>query len=240
MTEKALAITVITKAQAEKILDEVDELLERYDKNNHDNEFIVVRVANQIIRIRDNKLFIYRRDPKTRKAFTTFTAYLRSRAHGSRSSVYRFLGVKKHLGDVPSETLEKFGQTKCYELAKVARDKPDLLGNFLKDTAVPLYTLKQQVTNVLAGHHFDSGAYERIEFAVKTEDVLFISKGLAVLQSMEAVEDPETAVGRGKHLVSVFQEFLSVPAHAKVLRKLEEAGEFAKNVDFDVDDESAE
>jgi hypothetical protein len=81
----------------------------------------------------------------------------------------------------------------------------------------------------LAGSHPDSGRYDRIEFAVKTEDAAYVFKALAVMQALEAVDNSETAAGRGVHLVSLAQEYLSGRDQTKILKKLEEAGAFSKS-----------
>ena len=72
----------------------------------------------------------------------------------------------------------------------------------------------------------DSGDYIRLEVAIKVEDEKYIRQALAVMQTLEAVKNPESATGRGLHLVALCQNYLSGPQETHVLKQLEEAGAF--------------
>jgi hypothetical protein len=222
-----------TKIDSDKIRKEIQELTGRLREIKGEAEHKIVRLANQVFLVQKHELYLHWKDPATGKLYTGFDSWLRAEVSESRSSVYRFLGIKEHLSDVPDETLEKIGSSRCFELVRVAREKPSMLPRFLKDLEkdpeIPLFTIQQRVVNTLAGSHPDSGRYDRIEFAVKVEDAPYVFKALAVMQALEAVDNPETAAGRGQHLISLAQEYLSGREQTKILKKLEEAGAFSKS-----------
>jgi hypothetical protein len=232
---KSLAVK---KIDADKIRKDIKEITGRLREIKGEVDSKLVRLTNLVLTVRDKKLYREWKDPSTRRPFTSFDSWLRNDIEESRASVYRFIAVREHLGDISDKTLEGIGSTKCFELVKIAREKPALLGKFVKELEsnpeTPLYTLQQQVTNTLAGSHLDSGKYERWEFAVRTEDAPYIVKALAVMQAMGAVDNPETAAGRGQHLVVMCQEYLTERGPAMVLKTLEKSGAFS-NTPFEVE-----
>jgi len=233
-----MSAAIVKQSEADKIRKEIHEIRDELRSMRSRGERKIVRLANLVATVQTKKLYKMWRDPSTRKAYTTFGSWMHAEIQESRASVYRFIGVREHLKEIPNETLEEFGSTKCFELVKVAREKPAMLPHFVKalkkNPEIPLYTLQQQVTNTLAGAHMDSGRYERFDFAVRVEEAITITKALAVMQAIEAVQNPETAAGRGIHLVSICEEYLSGNKETKVLAQLEKAGAFSKAV-FEVE-----
>lgn len=192
----------------------------------------LARLSNLVATVSELKLFREWKHPKTRKYYKTFDSWLSAEVRESRSSVYRFIGVRQHLKSIPDSRLESIGASRCFELVKVAREKPTMLPRFLKEIEknpeLEVVTLRAMVSNTLAGGHFDSGEYESIEFVVKKEDAPYVHKTLAVMQAVEPVSNPEAASGRGVHLISICQEYLSGREQVAILRNLEEAGAFSK------------
>ena len=223
----------------EKLFKEIADLDSRLVVNEAERERTIPALASRAFLVGKYRLFRLRKNPATKKNYTTFTEWLAGEVHSSRSSTFRFLGVIKYLADVPSETLEEIGNSRCFELAKVGRDKPSLLPRFLKEIEkhpeIPVVSLRNMVANSLAGGSFDSGRYEEICFVVKSEDMAYVKKALAVMQAMEAVENPETAAGRGVHLISLAQNFLSGKEESKILKSLEAAGAFNGKSAFKVE-----
>lgn len=207
------------------LVTELHDMREKADKK-------LVRLSDLVHKVQKEQLFRNWTNPKTRKLFTSFEDWIREDVRQSKASVYRFIGVKEHL-KLPDSTLEKIGASRCFELVKVAKEKPKMLQRIVKEIDknpdLPLFTLQQMVTSVLSGGHFDSGQYERIDFAVKVEDSDDVHKAFVVMQSMEPVKNPEAASGRGLHLLNLCQEFLSQKEARAALKRLEDAGAFKVN-----------
>jgi len=189
----------------------------------------LARLSNLVATVSKLKLFREWKNPKG-KFYKTFDSWLSSEVRESRSSVYRFIGVRQHLKSLSDSRLESIGASRCFELVKVARDKPKMLPRFLKEIEknpeLEVVTLRAMVSNTLAGGAFDSGEYESIEFVVKKEDAPYVHKTLAVMQAVEPVSNPDAASGRGVHLISICQEYLSGRDQVAILKSLEEAGAF--------------
>jgi hypothetical protein len=233
------ALAIPKSINVEKLFKEIAEYDGRLVVNDAQRERDVVGLANRTFLVQKYQLFRLRINPATKKKYATFTEWISNEVHSSRASNFRFLGVKKYLSEVPNETLEEIGKSRCFELAKVGREKPSLLPRFLKEIEkhpeIPVVSLHNMVANSLAGGTFDSGRYEEISFVVKAEDLAYVKKALAVMQAMEAVENPDTAAGRGVHLVSLSQEFLSGKEESKILKQLEAAGAFNGKSAFKVE-----
>jgi hypothetical protein len=201
----------------------------------------VVRLSNLVAKVRDKQMFREWINPKTRKPFKSFEDWIKVEVKASKASVYRFIGVKEHL-NLPDETLEMIGTSRAFELVKVAKEKPKMLPRIVKEIEkhpdMSVFTVQQMVTNVIEGHNFDSGQYERMDFALKVEDVPMVRKAFAVMQAIEPVKNPEAASGRGLHLVSLCQEYLSGREEREMLKRLEDAGAFKNgNIPFAIEDE---
>jgi len=223
-----------------KIRAEIQELAGWLRKTRDEGESKIVRLAGLVLTVQEKKLYREWKDPATKKFYPSFDSWLRAEIKESRASIYRFMGVKEYLKSVPIETLETIGSSRCFELAKVGREKPSLLPRFLKEIKehpdIPVVSLRSMVANSLAGGSFDSGRYEEVCFVVKSEDMAYVKRALVVMQAEEAVESPDTAAGRGVHLVSLCQEYLAGDEAARVLKALEEAGAF-KNTPFTMEDD---
>lgn len=226
---------------AAKIFKEIEQDVADLKASDAVRDKKIVHLANNVFLVRENKLWKSRISKKTRKTYASFGNWLGAEVLESRSSVYRFLSARKYLTSVPNETLEKIGNSKCFELARLGREKPELLPRFLKEVVkrpeIQVVSLHNMVENSIAGGKFDSGQYESIQFTVKVEDLDVIHKALAVIQAQEAVDNPSTASGRGVHLVSICQEFLSGDDERKILANLKEAGAFDKLGDFKIEDD---
>lgn len=225
------ALAIPKGLNVEKLFKEIADLDSRQVVNEAEQERTIPALASRAFLVGKYRLFTLRKNPATKKNYRTFSEWLASEVHSSRSGAFRFFGVIKYLETVPSETLEEIGKSRCFELAKVGREKPSLLPRFLKEIQkhpeIPVVSLHNMVANSLAGGSFDSGRYEEICFVVKSEDVPYVRKALAVMQAMEAVENPDTAAGRGVHLVGICQDYLSGNQENKILKKLEEGGAFS-------------
>ena len=219
-----------------KIKDLSDELQKIHDQAEHK----LVELSNLVYKVQKDQLFREWINPETKKPFRSFEDWIRVDVKQSKASVYRFIGVKQHL-KLSDKTLELIGSSRCFELVKVAKEKPKQLARIVREIEkrpdMPVFTLQQIVTNTIAGHHFDSGKYERMDFAVKSEDVDDVKKAFAVMQAIDPVKNPEAASGRGLHLVNLCHDFLSGKEQREILRRLEKAVEFSKNkTNFKIED----
>lgn len=219
----------LAKIDSSKIRKEIQTLSARLHAIREEADHGLVRLSNLVYTVQQKQLFREWVDPNTKKPFTSFETWIKVDTGQSKASIYRFIGVKEHLKFADS-TLESLGACKCFELVKVAKEKPKILSRLVdhlkKNPDIPLYTVQQLATNAIHGRSWDSGTYERIDFAVKTEDAPVVRKALAVMQAVDGVDHPETAAGRGTLLVSILQDYLSGHEEAKVLTKLEKAGAF--------------
>lgn len=231
----ALAINAV------KIFKEIEDDVADLKANDARREKKIVHLATNVYKVREHKLWKQRKDKTTRRFYTSFGAWLAAEVMESRASVYRFLIAKKYLGSIPHETLEKIGNSRCFELARLGRERAELLPRFVREVLkrpdIQVVSLRNMVENSIAGGKFDSGQYESISFTVKAEDLAYVEKAMAVMQSLEAVENPESASGRGAHLISLCQEYLSGDEESKILANLEEAGAFDKSGGFKIEDE---
>jgi hypothetical protein len=236
-----MTATALVKSSSLKIRQEIIDLADEFQKLQKDAQSKLVRLSNLVHKVQKDQLFREWINPKTKKAFTSFENWIKVDVRQSKSSVYRFIGVKEHL-NLPDKTLELIGPSRCFELVKVAKEKPKMLQKIVKaieaNPEIPVYTVQQMATNVLAGSNFDSGNYDRLDFAVRVEDVHEIHQAFAVMQSMEPVKFPDTPTGRGMHLLNLCQDFLSRPKERQVLKRLEDAGAFKNgNTNFIFEDD---
>lgn len=236
----AAAVAKPARIDMERVFKEIREDAKYLNDVREEVEHRLPRLANNCFKVQSQQLYLTRVDPETKKTFTTFRRWCEVEIGLSYTTIYRFIGIRKHLKSIPDKTIEKIGKTRCDELCKVAQEKPSLLPRFVKalekEPDMPLYTLKQRVTNTLAGSEWDSGDWTRFEFAVKAEDAPYVVKAIAVLQAVEAVKNPETPAGRGFHLISLCQEYLSGKDASTILKRLEEAGAFNGNGVFKLEE----
>jgi hypothetical protein len=238
MTAAAVAKAESHAALRKQIRELADELAEIREKAEHK----VVRLANLVHRVQKTQVFREWINPQTKKPFTSFEDWIKVDVRQSKSSVYRFIGVKEHLNKhVSDETLEMIGESRCFELVKIAKEKPKQLTRIVKEIEknpkMTVFALQQMTANVLEGNHFDSGQYERLDFAVKVEDAVEVKQAFAVMQALEPVKNPDAASGRGLHLVNLCREYLSGKEERKALRRLEDAGAFKNgNTNFEIED----
>lgn len=225
-------------ALRKEIKELADELADIREKAEHK----VVRLANLVHRVQKTQAFREWINPQTKKTFTSFEDWIKIDVRQSKSSVYRFIGVREHLHKhVPDETLEMIGESRCFELVKIAKEKPKLLPRIVKEIEknpkMTVFALQQMTTNAIAGHHFDSGEFRRWDFAIKVEDEVEVRQAFAVMQAMEPVKNPDAASGRGLHLVNLCREYLSGKEERKTLKRLEDAGAFKNgNTNFEIDE----
>ena len=222
----------VTKIDSTKIRKEILDLAKEVRDLRDKAENKILQLTNLVFTVREKQLFREWINPKTKKKFKTFDDWLEVDTGQSKATVYRLLRVKDNL-KLSDARLEKIGPSRCYEIERIARDKPSLLPKFIKkiedNPDIPVYAVKQMVANVLAGGHFDSGEYSRWEFAVKVEDEDDIRNTFAVMQAIEPVQNPDSPSGRGLHLLALCQEYLSGRPQREMLKKLEAAGAFSKN-----------
>lgn len=224
-----MTTTAITKADANAIRKEIKEIVEELPHIQKQLQQKIVRLSNLVHKVQGGQLFREWINPETKKQYTAFEDWIRVEVKESKASVYRFIGVKEHL-KLPDKTLELIGRSRCFELVRIAKEKPAMLQRFVKaiekNPELPHFTLQQMVTNALSGSHFDSGEYERLDFAVKIEDMPDVNKALAVMQAMDPVKNPDMPSGRGVHLVNFCNDYLSKKEPREVLKRLEKAGAF--------------
>jgi hypothetical protein len=236
-----MMVTALVKPEAHSALrKEIKELVGELAEIREKVEHKVVRLSNLVHKVQKGQLFRGWTNPETKKLFTSFEDWLHVELRQSKASVYRFIGVKEHL-KLPDATLELIGTSRCFELVKVAKEKPKLLPRIVqeieKNPDMPIFTLQQIVTNAIAGHHFDSGEYQRLDFAIKVEDIKEVNQAFAVMQAIEPVKNPEAASGRGLHLVNLCREYLSGKEERKVLKRLEDGGAFRNgNTNFEIEE----
>lgn len=235
MTAVALA-----KADSSKIRKEIQDLSAWLRDTKEKAEHVIVRMANLVHKVQRDQLWKEWNNQKTKKPYNSFQSWIFAEVDVSRAQVYRLIGVKEHL-KLPEATLEEIGSAKCFEIVKVARERPKLLSKFvqmLKDKPdTPLYVVQQKVTNAVASGHFDSGQFQRFSFAVKVEDALTVTKALMVLQAQEPAKNPDTDTARGAQLLVLCQEYLLDKKAQQILKRLEEAGAFVNgNTPFSIEE----
>jgi hypothetical protein len=236
-----MTAAAMVKVSSLKLRKEIQDLANDLQSIEKEAESKLVRLSNLVHEVQQKQLFREWIDSKTKKPFKSFEDWIKRDVRQSKSSVYRFIGVKEHLR-LPNATLELIGKSRCFELVKVAKEKPKMLGRIVKEIEkhpdMPVYQVQQMATQVLNDAHFDSGSYERFDFAIRVEDVPDIRKAFAVMQAQEPVKNPEAAAGRGMHLVSLCQDYLSRAPERKVLKRLEEAGAFQNgNTNFKIEED---
>jgi len=231
----------LAKVDADKIRSEIQAIAGELERTRMEAETKIVRLANLVYEVQRHQLFRQWNDAATGKPFTTFDTWIKAEVKQSKVQVYRLIGVREHLKDVPDETLEKLGNSKCFELARVAKSKPSFVPRLLKELEkrpdMPVYELQQRVSSMLSDGRYDSKAYERYTFAVRVEDVPFVEKALLVENSIEPVTHFDSDSGRGSLLVAICQDFITDEHNRKRLAQLEEAGAFGKNAAFKIQDE---
>jgi hypothetical protein len=236
VTAAAVAKAETQAALRKEIKDLSNELVEIREKVEHK----VVRLSNLVHKVQKSQVFRQWVNPQTKKFFTSFEDWIRIDVKQSKSTVYRFIGVKEHL-KLPDETLEMIGESRCFELVKVAKEKPKQLSRIVKEIEknpkMTVFALQQMTANAIAGHHFDSGEFRRWDFAIKVEDEVEVKQAFAVMQAMEPVKNPDAASGRGLHLVNLCREYLSGKEERKTLKRLEDAGAFKNgNTNFEIEE----
>jgi hypothetical protein len=198
--------------------------------NQREREWRDLRIAWSILRIRDKMCWREWQSAETKKKFETFTQWLAEECQiGGRSKVYDLMGVVENL-KLPPEKLLEFGKTKCYELVKVAKNRPKQLAKMVsyleKNPELPVDEVKQSVANVLSGQAMGSRKFVRVELLVAQDAIPTFRKGIAVMQAISPVSEPQSAIGQGLLLSKVCQEYLSGKVETKVLKELEAAGAF--------------
>jgi len=230
----------LAKVDADKIRSEIQAIAGELERTRQEAETKIVRLANLVYEVQRHQLFRQWNDSSTGKPFTTFDTWIKAEVKQSKVQVYRLIGVREHLKEIPDETLEKLGNSKCFELVRVAKSKPSFVPRLLKELEkrpdMLLYELQQRVTSMLSDDRYDSKEYVRLEFSVRAEDVPFIEKALAVENSIEPVNHPDSVTGRGILLVALAQEFISDETHQRRLKILEEAGAFGKGSPFRIEE----
>lgn len=234
-------VAVLARSDSSALRKKIQDLAKELQEMHNKAEGKLVQLSNLVFQVREKQLFREWNNPETKKPFKGFQEWLSVDVKQSRANVYRLLGVREHL-KVSDKTLETIGPSRSYELVRVAREKPKLLKRFIdkikEDPDIPVYTVQQMVTSALSGSHFDSGEYDRLDFAVKVEDAPIVIKAFAVMQALEPVQNPETPAGRGLHLVSFCQEYLSGRVERDTLKQLEEAGAFKNgNTNFKIEED---
>lgn len=193
-----------------------------------------MRLGSDLQIVRDKVLWKDWRDGKGRK-FPTFDDYVQSEVGVSKSKVYYLLSVADNL-KLPPARLEDLGKTKCYELARVAQERPKefprILQRIEKDPEMTVNEVRDIVESAIAGRAVEH--YTRLDFAVKEGDVQTIVEALAVMQAQEPVENSDSASGRGVHLVNICREYLTDEEAIEVLKGLKKAG-FFKKVPFELE-----
>jgi hypothetical protein len=168
---------------------------------------------------------------KDGKCFQTFDDYIETEVGVSKSKGYMMMDVVDHL-KLPAPKLEELGKTRCYELARAAREKPKSFGRVLekvrKNPEMTVGEVKTLVDAHIAGRSLHTERYARIEFVVKDDDMQTVEEALAVMQAQEPVDIPDSAFGRGVHLISIAQEYLSGEEETKILKELKKSGFFRK------------
>jgi hypothetical protein len=224
-----MTAAAMVKASSLKLRKEIQDLANDLQGIEADAEKKLVKLSNLVHRVQKSQCFREWINPKTRKPFTSFEDWVRIDVKQSKSSVYRFIGVKEHL-KLSDETIEKIGKSRCFELVRVAKERPKELHKIVREIEkhpdTPVYAVTQMATQVLNDAHFDSGQYEKFSFAVKAEEAQDVRRAFLVMQTMEPVKNPESDSGKGYHLVALCQDFLSRPQERKVLKRLEDAGAF--------------
>ena len=199
-------------------------------ENDREREWRDLRMAWSTLQIRDNAWWRQWVSKETKKKFVTFTQWVEEECQfGGRSKVYSLMDIVENL-KLPPEKLMEFGKTKCYELARVARNKPKALARTItylqNNPELSVDEVKQSVANVLAGQAMGSRKFVSIELTVPQDEVVYIRKALAVMQAITPAKEPETAVGMGLLAARICQEYLSGKVETKVLKELEAAGAF--------------
>ena len=227
--------------KVEEVRAEIKDLVKWFKENSSLGQKKWMRLAHLLRDVRDNQMWKEWKAGSGKK-FATFDDYVEGEVGISKSKAYYMLDVVDHLkSQMSARDMEQIGKTACYELARVAKDKPKafdrVLAKVKKNPDMPIGQIKNIVSAALEGRALDAGDYERVEFLVKGADYLVVMKALTVMQTDDPVERPDGPFGRGVHLVSMCQEILSDEHYRAIYKKLDKAGAFDnKNSPFVIED----
>ena len=227
-------VPTITK-KPEEIRAQVKEEAEWFRVTGREAQRRWMKLGNLLQVVRDRVLW---KDWKANgKTFQTFDHYVEEEVGVSKSKVYMMLGVVDHLSKKLSHTrMEELGKTRCYELARLAAERPKQLDRVLQKVEnnpnIPVNEVRDIVEAAIENRAYER--FQRLEFAVKEGDVATVIEALAVMQAGEPVENPDSASGRGVHLVNVCREYLSGEEETRVLKELKKNG-FFKKVPFELE-----
>lgn len=184
-----------------------------------------MRVAKNVALIRDNEWWRHWKSKSSKKSFTSFHDWLQHDAGPTRSTCYHLLDVAGNLKSLSQKQKESLGKSKCYELARVAREKPKLLASTIaKAEKVTVDEVKKIVSATLAGHHLEASKFVRMEFLLPPDDAKNIRLALVVAANMEGKPMPmETTVQAGYRLAEICQEFLTGEKQIQVKKLLKKA-----------------
>jgi hypothetical protein len=178
-----------------------------------------VKVAYTVREIRDGQ---YWRE----WGFETFDQWLAEDCASCRRTIYSLLTVVDRLGALPPAEMEKIGRSKLYELARVAKDKPDdlpaLLAQVQAEPEMSVEAVKDAVARSLYGLHHGNGKLVRLEFVVPEEDEETVQQALLVARVLSGIADDSPAAN-GLLLACIASDFLSGAEQSEILSEIEEA-----------------
>lgn len=227
---------------ATDIRKEIHELRDWFKSSSAEGQRKWMRMGKLLVKVREEGYWKEWKGPKGER-YTLFDDYMELEVGISKSKGYALLSVIDYL-KLPAAKLEELGKSKCYELARLAREKPKSLGHVLERIEkesqkgpISIERVKTMVSVTLEGSHLPNGHYVTLDFLLREGDQFgVVSRALQVLQAEEPVESPTGSAARGVHLVSLCQEFLTEESHKKTEKQLEKAGAFKPNTNFILED----
>ena len=166
------------------------------------------------------------------KPFQSFEHWMREDGFGiHRTTILDAILVIKQFKGVPSKVMDEIGSSKCEELARVKRDRPDKFNAVLKMVReAPDMTFKEVrdlATTVVANK--DGGAltrWTRMEFALREEDAAVVRQALIVAGVEHPIANADTPYALGAQLKSICDEYLTGEDQIRIWKKLDAAGAF--------------
>lgn len=218
--------TSLTKQEPGKVRRQLLADLEWLRLAGKQAEKVWMRAAHAVYLIQRNQWWRKWRNQETNKIFQDFDEWIRSDCGMARGKVYNLLDVKKNL-KLPARTLEMIGQSRCYELARLARHKPRQLPKMVerirKNPELTHREVHRMVSTAIEGRA-DTVNYTQFEIAANSHDATEIRRALLVMQQISPVNRPDTEAGMGTHFANICREFLSTEEAQRVQKELDEVG----------------
>jgi hypothetical protein len=226
---------------ATDIRKEIHQLRDWFRESSAEGQRKWMRMGKLLVKVRDEGYWKGWKGPRN-ESYSLFDEYVEKEVGISKSKAYALLSVCDNL-KLPMSQLEELGKSACYELSRLAREKPKSLIRVLERIEkesekgpVNLQRVRTMVSIALDGSSSLNGSYTTLDFLLREDQVKVVIRALTVLQAEDPLESPSGPAARGVHLVSLCQEFLTEESHKKTEKQLEKAGAFKPNTNFQLEE----